>query len=364
MVDLCLPCWIPCWLRSRRPRTTTATTPCRPPPSSGPTKSGSGSGWSPGSRLALPHSWPSAPTTRAARTGPAIWLRCVLAGKIPDVALPPDTVPIIYLPGVSRATLRATEECPPELKPLAELQYRGVFWSQHNGKDWTVSAFLQTEKGGLQPPHRPGHRDPGRDPPRRREADRRPGRRLASRSRRAGPLDSNYFDALLVRRPGRRPARAGSPTRRASGTLAVGTGAVGSAVQPVQEPTTASTPSKDGELVGAEKLGLHAKPAWKNAWKRFAAAPARYAGLVDTAPQGQAAGPRGRPAGELRSRILAPGQRGRGSQPPASPARPDRLPVPAARKRLLDLDAEPPARAGSGSGRSWTRHRWRTPSST
>ena len=59
-------------------------------------------------------------------------------------------MPILYLPGVSRATLRATEECPNELKPLAELQYRGVFWSQANGKDWTVTAFLQTEQGGLQ----------------------------------------------------------------------------------------------------------------------------------------------------------------------------------------------------------------------
>jgi len=58
-------------------------------------------------------------------------LRCVLAGKVPDITWTPGTVPIIYLPGISRATLRATEECPPELKPLAELQYRGVFWSQH-----------------------------------------------------------------------------------------------------------------------------------------------------------------------------------------------------------------------------------------
>jgi len=71
------------------------------------------------------------------RSGPAIWLRCVLAGRIPEVTWASDDVPIIYLPGVSRPTLRATEECPAELRPLAELQYRSVFWSQHNGKDWT-----------------------------------------------------------------------------------------------------------------------------------------------------------------------------------------------------------------------------------
>jgi len=88
------------------------------------------------------------PHDQAARTGPAIWLRCVLAGKIADVSLPPEAVPILYLPGVSRPILRATDECPPQLSPLAELQYRGVLWSQYNGKDWTLTAFLQTEKGG------------------------------------------------------------------------------------------------------------------------------------------------------------------------------------------------------------------------
>ena len=38
-------------------------------------------------------------------TGPAIWLRCVIAGKIEDVALPAERTPILYLPGVSRQEL-------------------------------------------------------------------------------------------------------------------------------------------------------------------------------------------------------------------------------------------------------------------
>jgi len=57
--------------------------------------------------------------------------------------------PSIYLPGVSRADLRAIETCPRELQPLAELQYRGLFWSQLNGRDWTVNAFLSSSRGGL-----------------------------------------------------------------------------------------------------------------------------------------------------------------------------------------------------------------------
>ena len=81
------------------------------------------------------------------RSGPAIWLKCAIAGLLPDVQF--DGVPVVYLPGVSRAELRAIESCPRDLQPLAELQYRGVFWSQLNAKDWTVSAFLSSKNGGL-----------------------------------------------------------------------------------------------------------------------------------------------------------------------------------------------------------------------
>lgn len=82
-----------------------------------------------------------------ARRGPSIWLKCAISGLLPEVPL--ESVPVIYLPGVSRADLRAIESCPRELQPLAELQYRGTFWSQANAKDWTVSAFLSSKNGGL-----------------------------------------------------------------------------------------------------------------------------------------------------------------------------------------------------------------------
>lgn len=81
------------------------------------------------------------------RSGPAIWLKCAIAGLIPEVEV--TGVPVVYLPGVSRADLRAIESCPRDLQPLAELQYRGVFWSQANAKDWTPSAFLSSKNGGL-----------------------------------------------------------------------------------------------------------------------------------------------------------------------------------------------------------------------
>lgn len=81
------------------------------------------------------------------RSGPAIWLKCAIARVLPELQF--QGVPVVYLPGVSRAELRAIESCPRELQPLAELQYRGAFWSQANGKDWTVSAFLSSKNGGL-----------------------------------------------------------------------------------------------------------------------------------------------------------------------------------------------------------------------
>ena len=76
------------------------------------------------------------------RSGPAIWLRSVVDRALPEVELPEGVTPIVYLPGVSRQELRAVQECPDSLKPLVELQYRGVCWTQKNGKDWTVEAFL------------------------------------------------------------------------------------------------------------------------------------------------------------------------------------------------------------------------------
>ena len=81
------------------------------------------------------------------RTGPAIWLRCVVDGTIEVPGLPPDTTPILYLPGVERGKLRAGEDCPDRLKPLVELMYRGVLWHHPRGRDWTVTAFL-TSSGG------------------------------------------------------------------------------------------------------------------------------------------------------------------------------------------------------------------------
>lgn len=83
-----------------------------------------------------------------ARTGPAIWIRCMLGRTIEEDRLLPGVVPIVYLPGVGREDLRAVEDCSEELKPIAELQYRSVFFSHPNGRDWSVAAWLAHRNRG------------------------------------------------------------------------------------------------------------------------------------------------------------------------------------------------------------------------
>ena len=105
-------------------------------------------------RERLPHLLTLGTYDAQTKTGPAIWLRCMIGRDsssrlLPEANWPKKTIPILYLPGISRQELRAVAECPPALMPLAELQFRGVFWSQINHKDWTLLAFMQSAEGGL-----------------------------------------------------------------------------------------------------------------------------------------------------------------------------------------------------------------------
>ncbi len=228
-------------------------------------------------RMVLPQFLVFGPYDQANRTGPAIWLRCVLAEKIPEVNSPAGSVPIIYLPGVSRATIRATDECPQELKPLAELQYRGVFWSQYSGKDWTVTAFLQTNHGGLQLKIA---RDNATAASIHRSLEKLVDVPVAELQAKAasGELTSSYFDSLvsddlvddllswLADPKGTRDRWESSRWEILCGRCIADYG---------------FDPARDGELIGAEKLGLQEKPIWRTAWKRFATVPLRYAGLLE-----------------------------------------------------------------------------------
>lgn len=97
---------------------------------------------------ALPCLFVLGPYVPDRRTGPAIWLRCVVDRVwLPEIDLRSDVTPVLYLPGVARQSLREGDACPRELQPLVELQYRGRVWHQRNGRDWTVEAFAVSEDG-------------------------------------------------------------------------------------------------------------------------------------------------------------------------------------------------------------------------
>jgi hypothetical protein len=52
-----------------------------------------------------------------ARTGPTIWIRCLVDRTLQEPALPADRPPIVYLPEVARQALRAGDDGSDGLKP-------------------------------------------------------------------------------------------------------------------------------------------------------------------------------------------------------------------------------------------------------
>ncbi|MGI5922599.1 MAG: BREX-1 system phosphatase PglZ type B [Lentisphaeria bacterium] len=220
------------------------------------------------------------------RRGPAIWLRCVIAGAVETATAgkagesrtnpSPKTgaqssssvVPILYLPGVSRQDLRAILSLPEELMALAELQYRGVIWSQINAKDWTILAWLKSEQGGL-----------GLDVAL--DDDSKNAMQLAL-SRlldedlsllQGRYLDKNYFNTLLT---------GGDPTRDLLRWLDHGEAFRASrdenawqAFVAICKSQLSFNPQSEGALAGALRLAKHDGP-WHGVWQRYCEAPQLY----------------------------------------------------------------------------------------
>ena len=205
-----------------------------------------------------------------AKKGPAIWLRCVLERTLGEVELPEEAIPIIYLPGVSRQTLHAAEDCPNELKPLVELQYRGVYWTQKNGRDWTVEAFLLSEDGGLS-------LDLARDAATRRslhialaELMITPIQNLTGKR-----LEAEDFNRLLVPDPVKDML---TWLNAPESTKDSWTDGKWTAFRSDCLANYDMDPDKDGELVAAERFG-NRQGIWLAVWNRFAESPALYPGI-------------------------------------------------------------------------------------
>lgn len=205
------------------------------------------------------------------RTGPAIWLKCIVDRTLAAVSPPAGTVPILYLPGVGRQDLRAGGDCPAPVQPLIELQYRGALFHQRNGRDWTVEAFISSEDGvglDIAVDHRTG------------EAIMRALPVLATepiaplRGRR---LDADEFDRLSV----------GDPVRDLLAWM--------SEPEPFQGRCDAARwetfrnicvrefdfdPDKDGPARAGD-LMLNGNGKWQGVWRRFRDAPRGYPGIAD-----------------------------------------------------------------------------------
>jgi hypothetical protein len=80
-------------------------------------------------------------------SGPALWLRCIVAGTVEMEG--PVGLPVLYLPGVSRDDLRSVAADDQRLAPLASLQHRSQWFTQSNGKDWTIRALFTNNDRGL-----------------------------------------------------------------------------------------------------------------------------------------------------------------------------------------------------------------------
>jgi hypothetical protein len=213
-------------------------------------------------------------------SGPAYWIRCALAGTLPGLELPAEGTPILYLPGISRQEIRAVEDCPRALQPLAELQFRGVLWTQKNGKDWTLTAFLQSKDEGL-------GIDIASDTATR-EALQRSLERLAeeplSALRKMAPLRAAFFDKLLNPDEVRRILLwlndpLGYPKRLPP--------AEWTAFCSLCRQKYQFHPEQDGPLTAARLLASQTG-AWQMVWDRFAEAPGTYPDLPDRL---RAAGP-------------------------------------------------------------------------
>lgn len=208
----------------------------------------------------------------AARTGPAIWLKCMLARTLPEADWPPEAIPILYLPGVSRQELRAVENCSKPLQPLAELQYRGVFWSHINARDWSVLAFLKSQEGGL-------GLDVAQDDDTRKAIGRAllPLMTTPVEDLQGRRLEAADFDLLLTPDPVRDLLRwLNDP----SGTRQQWDDNAWDSFRNVCQKEYGFDPQQDGELTGAELLGRK-KGNWAKVWGRFAESPRLYSQLPE-----------------------------------------------------------------------------------
>jgi hypothetical protein len=237
-------------------------------------------------------------------SGPALWLRCVIAGTVEVDG--PAGLPVVYLPGVSRDELRTVSADDQPLAPLVPLQHRSQWFTQTSGKDWTVRSLLSNKDRGL------GLNVAGDDATAQAlvagldHLVHEPLSRLEGRH-----IDATFVNGLLNPDPVRLLLRWIDDPTTVQSELA---GTAWDAFVAQCKTDYGLDPSAAGVIEAARRLGA-AEGAWQRVWQRFRESPAEYPAvpdrLRDARPQELFAGsslawPQDNEAGEeqLRSRLL------------------------------------------------------------
>lgn len=192
--------------------------------------------------------------------GPAVWIRAQLTH------VDAQSLPILYLPGVSRTTVRALETCPPLLRPIAELQFRGTWWVEPGGDEWTPASFLSRSLG-----IRVGSDDATRESLSLAlgELAKAPIERL----RAAKYIDAGDLNSLLL------PDPIKHMLTWMDGDGSPGEGKQWKAFTSTCKAQFALDPVKDGVLTAVTRLGERGD-RWDVVWNRFAESPSSYPGIL------------------------------------------------------------------------------------
>jgi hypothetical protein len=204
-----------------------------------------------------------------AGSGPAYWLRCIVAGTVETDG--PKGLPIIYLPGVSREDVRSAAASDQLLAPLASLQHQSQWFTQSNGKDWTIRALLTNQDRGL------GLNVANDDSTAKALVSGLNLLVLQSVSRLEGRyIDAPFLNGLLNPDPVRLVLRWIDDPSAVRQELS-GTAWEAFAAQCKSE--FGFTPESSGVLEAARRLG-EADGAWDQVWQRFRESPVDYPGIA------------------------------------------------------------------------------------
>ena len=216
-------------------------------------------------RGACPHLWVLGDYLPEKKQGPAAYLRFAL-----DTECPKGAMPVLYLPGISRAEFRSAASMKEIALHLFALQFEGQFWTQKNAKDWTPLALLSSTAGGL-----------GLDVAQDNDT------RTALVECLAHLLKADVVDLQnrKIEASDVRSLVAGDPIRMllqwigdAEGRKKVWQGAEWKSFCAVCKSKFAFDPDKDGVITAAERLA-RAEGPWGPVWQRFKEAPVKFAGV-------------------------------------------------------------------------------------